>query len=319
MNAVAMMLPEDVQRANEYRFAKKHIDRHIRLEIEQIQANREKVEKGVSLLEEWLAGDYYASKNKRLAQLQGLNLYELVVSIFTGVAYCFEPQLFASVTSQLAGRLRFDDKRDAIITVAEMVALLADTDAYDIGQVAKGTSYLVVSRMEFSEKLQGYIENCRYVPPMVCPPLKVKHNFESGYLTFKDSMILGKGNHHDGDLCLDVINIQNAVALKLDVEFLCNVEEEPSKPLDEVSGMDRKNRAQIAMEVWQKKENWDRFKRESYEFYSMLVKQGNRFYLTHKVDTRGRMYAQGYHISTQGTGFKKAMLELADEEIVEGV
>ena len=49
-----------------------------------------------------------------------------------------------------------------------------------------------------------------------------------------------------------------------------------------------------------------------------MVSQGNRFYLTHKVDKRGRIYAQGYHITTQGTAFKKAMIELAEPEFIEG-
>jgi DNA-directed RNA polymerase len=50
-----------------------------------------------------------------------------------------------------------------------------------------------------------------------------------------------------------------------------------------------------------------------------MVQCGNHFYLTHKVDKRGRIYACGYHINTQGTAFKKAQLELVNEEIVTGV
>ena len=48
----------------------------------------------------------------------------------------------------------------------------------------------------------------------------------------------------------------------------------------------------------------------------MLAHQGNRFYLGHKYDKRGRIYAQGYHISTQGTPYRKAMLDFADKEPV---
>jgi DNA-directed RNA polymerase len=43
------------------------------------------------------------------------------------------------------------------------------------------------------------------------------------------------------------------------------------------------------------------------------------FHLTHKVDKRGRIYSQGYHVNTQGAAFKKAMIELAKEELIEGV
>lgn len=65
--------------------------------------------------------------------------------------------------------------------------------------------------------------------------------------------------------------------------------------------------------------SWDKFKYDSYCLYSTIAKQGNRFWLDQKVDKRGRMYAEGYHITTQGKPFKKAMIELANEEIIEGV
>ena len=53
-------------------------------------------------------------------------------------------------------------------------------------------------------------------------------------------------------------------------------------------------------------------------FITLLAKQGNQFYLTHKVDKRLRLYAQGYHVTTQGSPFKKASIELHKEEIVNG-
>ena len=38
------------------------------------------------------------------------------------------------------------------------------------------------------------------------------------------------------------------------------------------------------------------------------------FYLTHKYDRRGRCYASGYHINTQGTDYNKAVIQLAHKE-----
>jgi hypothetical protein len=138
---------------------------------------------------------------------------------------------------------------------------------------------------------------------MVCSPLPLTHNYSSGYLTHNDSLILGSDNHHDGDICLDVLNTMNNVALKLDTDFLSTVEEMPTFEMDTQDKIDQ----------------WRAFKKNSYCFYTLMATQGNRFYLTHKVDKRGRIYASGYHINTQGTAFKKAMLELAKEELVEGV
>ena len=138
---------------------------------------------------------------------------------------------------------------------------------------------------------------------MLIQPEKLKHNRHNPHLTYNDSLILGKGNHHEGDICLDVLDSKNSVALSLDTEFLSSVEEEP------------KNAPTDHLQVQQ----WNVFKSQSYKVYTMLVTAGNRFYLTHKVDKRGRIYAQGYHVSTQGTSFKKASIELADKEVIEGV
>ncbi len=95
----------------------------------------------------------------------------------------------------------------------------------------------------------------------------------------------------------------NKVALQLDTDFLSTVEEEPTFDLG----------------TQDREDTWARFKQQSYRFYNLMATQGNRFYLTHKVDKRGRIYAHGYHINTQGSAFKKAMLELADVELIKGV
>ena len=287
----------------EKRYNRKHIDAKIKKEILDNKEMCEKINQGIELLEQWLAGDYYTSKNARLEQLKLLDLNELVLEIFIGIAYCQKEELFTSVTAQLACRLKFSDKADAITTVAEVVAVLCETDAFDITKASKYASLMVESRIPLSDELVEFVLNSQYLPPMVCEPLELTHNYSSGYLTHNDSLILGTGNHHDGDICLDVLNKMNKVALKLNTELLCTLEEEPT--------FDIKSQEQA--------EQWDAFKKQSYKFYSLLVNHGNRFYLTHKVDKRGRIYSQGYHTNTQGTAFKKAILELADEEVITGV
>lgn len=287
----------------EQHYNPKHIDAKIRKEMEASNEMQAKIQHGIELIKLYLAGEYYASKQRRVAQLMGHDLKALVEDIFTGVAYVQRPELFTSVSARMASRLGFSDKAEAITTVAELLAVLCATDAFDIEKESRQASLMLVSRIPLSQGLNAFIERSEFLPPMVCEPLELTHNFSSGYLTHNDSLILGQGNHHDGDLCLDVLNTMNNVALKLDTEFLSKVEEEPTFELD--------NREKI--------DQWQRFKKQSYEFYRLMVNNGNRFYLTHKVDKRGRIYAQGYHINTQGTAFKKAQLELANEELVQGV
>lgn len=291
-----------LQEMNEYRFNRKHIDAKIRTAIEADASMLDKLNQGYDLVQKYMAGSYYESKMKRIEQLQNMDIKAMIGDIFVGIAYYQKPELFTSVSAQLAARLKFSDRKEAITTVAELLAVLCITDAFDICKEDKLSSLMVVSLIPLPEKVVEFIENSQYLPPMVCSPLELTHNYSSGYLTHNDSLILGTGNHHDGDICLDVLNLMNNVALKLDTDFLSTVEEEPTFELDSQ----------------EKTDLWNEFKRQSYQFYKLMVDCGNRLYLTHKVDKRGRIYASGYHITTQGTAFKKAQLELADEEIVTG-
>ena len=298
------MLPHDMQLSNEYRFSRKFIDQYIDSEIRDNPDMELKVQEGVELLSVWIAKDHgYASKNARMAQLTSIELEPLVRSLFVGVAYCQTPELFTSVSAQLASRLKFDDKADSILTVAEMLAVLCATDAYDIIKGDASDSLVIQSLIPISQKLVRYVMQSGYLPPLVCVPDELKNNYDSGYLTHNDCLVLGKKNGHSGDLCLDVLNRQNKIAMRLDTEFLSTVEEEPTFDLD----------------TPEKVQQWAQFKKESYQRYSLIAKQGNKFYLTNKVDMRGRLYSQGYHVAVQGTGFKKAMVEFAHEEIVTGV
>ena len=292
-----------LQEENEKRYSRKHIDSYILAEISANPVMQDKILQGVVLLEEYRTKSYYESKNKRIAQLKNLDMVDVVTDILVGIAYYQRPELYTSVTAQMAGRLNLSDKTEAITTVAEIMAILCATDAYDITKADKMASLMLVSRIPLSVELIKYIDNSSYLPPMVCVPLNLVNNYSSGYLSHVDSLVLGSGNHHDGDICLDVLNTINAVALKLDTQFLSTVEEEPTFELDTQDKIDQ----------------WGRFKKQSYNFYSLLVKQGNEIYFTHKVDKRGRIYSQGYHLNPQGTSFKKAMLELANEEVITGV
>lgn len=286
----------------EKKFSRKHIDGYIRNAILGNPDMVAKINQGVELLEEYRSKEYdYESKNVRVRQLNQIDLKQLVLDVFVGVAYCLREEMFTSVTAQMAGRLKFDDKTDAIKTIAEIMAVLCLTDAYDITKAGRMASLMVVSNIPLEDELVEFIENSQYLPPMVCPPKELVNNFSSGYLTHNDSLILGSGNHHDGDLCLDALNIINSVPLRLATDFISKVEETPTFELD----------------TPEKIEQWKIFKAQGYRFYRLLAGATNRFYLTHKVDKRGRIYASGYHISTQSTPHKKAMIEFDHQELIE--
>lgn len=287
----------------EKRYNRKFIDQMIRKEIADSDGIQQAIGHGVKLLTDWLGKSYWESKNLRLEAVKHLDLTKLVTDIFVGISYFKHPELFTSVTAQLAARLDFSDRSDAITTMAEMVAVLAETDVYDIDKEGTYESMYITSNIDFDDELEQFILNSEYLPPMVCTPRKLTGNRNGAYLTFNDSLILGSGNHHEGDLCLDVLNKMNAVELQLDTDFICKFEEVPT--YDVVTPKQKKM--------------WKEYKVQNYRFYTMLSDFGNRFHLTHKVDKRGRIYAQGYHVTTQGTAFKKACIDFFDEEVVTGV
>lgn len=289
-----------IQELNEKRYSRHYIDGYIRDFIE--SSMKGKIIQGVELIKAYMSKTYYESKNKRISQLTSLDLTKLVTDLYVGIAYFLKEELFTSVSSQLASRLKFSDKTDSITTVAELIAVLCATDVFDIGKTNKQASLMVLSRIQLPERLVEFINNSHYLPPMVCEPLELTNNYSSGYLSHKDSLILGNGNHHDGDICLDVLNTMNKVALKLDTEYLCSIEEEATFKLDTPEKCDQ----------------WKNFKKQSYGIYELLANNGT-FYMTHKVDKRGRIYSQGYHVNPQGSSFKKSMVELTNEELVEGV
>lgn len=263
-----------------------------------------KIDEGVALVNDYINTEYsYQSKNNRVAQLKLLDVRELVSTIIEGIAFVIRPELLTSVAAQMASRLGFSDKVNAIQTSSELLAVLCNTDLFDIYKESNFGSLKVVSRMVLPESIMKDIDNSEYLPPMVCEPLVLTNNRSSGYLSERGvSLILGgSANHHTGDICLDVLNKVNSVELSLNVEFLSYLEEEPTYALD----------------TQEKADQWMNFKKTSYEMYKLMVKQGNKFHLTHRVDKRGRIYAQGYHITTQGTSFKKAMIDLAKQETVE--
>lgn len=310
----------------EKRFSKRLIDKRIKDLFDSSLEMQQLINQGEELLKEWVNRDWYASKKARLDQLKELDLKILVEKIFIASTYVTQPELFTSVSAEMAGRIGFADKKDSIQTMAEVLAVLCPLDLYDINKASRDASLMLVSRITLPDELTKAIKECRYLPPMVCTPLEVENNYSSGYLTHKDSLILGSGNHHNGDICLDVINTVNAVRLSLNTEFLKSVEEDPNtefSPEQMHESAAKKGKTITQAEAIKRselqKEQWKLTKVQSYETYLLMHTHGNVFHLTNKVDKRGRLYSQGFHINTQGTAFKRAAIDFADKEIVTGV
>jgi hypothetical protein len=321
----AYMLPRDLQRATEHLYSKKNVRGNVQKEMESSEEMVALLHHGVELLQNWMSQSYYESKEHRLDHLRSLDedeLYEIVIRTVSTVLLTEGVQSFTSVVGQLAGQLGYSETIDGVKTAAEVLSVLAELDTYDIDKPSRNDSLIISSNYSMEDRLRNYLDQVKFLPPMVCEPNALGTNYDTGYLTQSGSLILGKGNAHDGNICLDSLNLFNSVPLSLDVEFLKHMEEEP-KDFDTPSSKAKflaKNPGKSWPEELRKRhEHWMRYKHHSYQVYLDLVKQGNKFWLTHAPDKRGRTYARGYHISTQGSEFRKAIVDFHDAEPVRGV
>ena len=252
------------------------------------------IDQAVSLICSYVDRCYYPSKNRRLslwAPDKG-EINELVLAIFT--ATLVNPSLtYQAISGMIAGRIGLDDHIAQVTCAAECIALVSKTGLIDITHTATGSYIMVATEYE----LEGIPEPDRHEILMEPPPIYTENYHED----FGSRILGGKQNHHDGDICLDHINRVNSICYSLNKPFLSKYEEAPTYALD----------------TREKREQWEHFVRTSYRKYIEVAQKGNRFYLNHNDDKRGRCYAEGYHINTQGSSFKKAMIMLADAEIVE--
>jgi len=289
------------QRIVEQTYSKKNINDIVMADILGDAELTQKIDNAVILVKDWLNQSYYQSKQDRLDELATRDIREIVEQIVVVTIRVNEPQLFTSVVGLVTGALGMTSKIDGTKTAAELLAIISDTDLFHIYKPdSKFDSLHLVSPYILEEDTLHFIEKTKYLPPMVTEPNIVSNNFDNAYLTEASPMILGKGAYHENDICLDSISKFNQVPLSLNVELLTSLSERPKRNFTDP----------------EKKEQWLHFVKDSYVTYRDLIQVGNQLWLTHKVDKRGRTYSQGYHCSTQGNEFRKAIIEFHHKEVI---
>lgn len=206
-----------------------------------------------------------------------------------------------------------------------LVGILARFFDGDHQQTASALEYLAVNTellmldpqtltfivvFDVSPDIKALMHQYQYLPPMIVEPEPVTGNRGSGYLNQRNDSLILKDNHHEGDIGLDSINRFNRVPLALNQRVIKTIR-------NSRKSLDRPKQDENFQDYRKRVEAFERFEKDSMLVFATLVNEGNRFYLTHKVDKRGRTYCQGYHVSYQGNDYAKAVLELADAELVE--
>ena len=205
----------------------------------------------------------------------------------------------------LVGILRKHFKGDCQAT-ADALLLAAQIDLVDWNPTTK--QFIV--KYDITPDVQEELDTYQFPLPMIVEPKELKTNHDTGYYTSRNSVIL-KDNHHDSDVCLDHLNHMNRVKLKLNTTVTSMIQNQwrnldKPKPGEDRKDFDKRRKA------------FEKYSRTAKEVMSHLEIAGGEFYLTHKYDKRGRVYCQGYHVNYMGNSWNKAVIEFADEEMVDG-
>lgn len=170
-------------------------------------------------------------------------------------------------------------------------------------------SQLVVEpTLTIPEDIQRELDLYQFPLPMVVKPKKVKSNRDTGYILNRGSIILKK-NHHDDDVCLDHINRMNSIMFTINTDTANMI-------ANSWRNLDKPKEGETKDDFERRKRAFEKYDRSCHEVINKLVDHGNEFYLTHKYDKRGRVYCSGYHVNYQGAPWNKAVIELAEPELV---
>lgn len=275
---------EEQFRDNAYKYFKQYIKEDFFQDI---------LNKTMPYMDDYLSGEYYKGKQNRINQIKKTVNREFMSKLFIKSWTVYSGMPLVSFAASTANMLPIN-KIDAIKTMAEIISVASDGDMFKLSRNQEN-QIIIGSVVTLEQEDLNVINNYMYLPPMICKPKKVRSNNDSAYLTFNDSLILGnKLKHHDGELCLSIVNQQNSIGLKLDWEYLNLVKETKNEKVED--------------------EVWESYQAQKEFTLNLIDKQ--TFYITNKLDNRGRLYAQGYHINSQGDGYHKAMINFAHEELL---
>lgn len=191
--------------------------------------------------------------------------------------------------------------------VADQVLLCCQHDLCDF---LPASSQLVV-RHDVTPDVQEELDRFQFPLPMVVQPRELRRNTDSAFLLTGDgggSVIL-RNNHHDDDVCLDHLNRMNRIRFSIDHETATMVR-------NQWRNLDKPKPGETRQDFERRVRAFEKYDRTAHDVINLLISEGNSFYLTHKVDKRGRTYCQGYAVNYQGNAWNKAVVQLADKEIV---
>ncbi len=304
----------DAQIRMEEKYSRKEIRKLVRKEITTSKEIVDKIQQAVTMSMEWVADpDHHDSKRYYLDELTPEICENICIDILTQVCVDVRIRAITELVGMPAANLPKENYLGNLMVVAGVCRWMHEVELINVYQAycspvyQNGSSVIGVGPVyQLSERMSIYLQQTMHLPPFIAPPLEVTKNSDSAYY-IEDKPVLLKGyNQHSKPIALDVINIANSQTFSLDIDFLNTVRDEftPSK----------KKQDKATKEAQYKQ--WEKFQKDSMHVYIELYKQGNKFWLGHHYDFRGRLYCRGYHVTSQGNSFKKAILNFHEERTI---
>lgn len=201
----------------------------------------------------------------------------------------------------MVGVLRYLCKGDCQAT-ANMLAKCVEARLMDWDRTIE--KFVII--WDITKQLQHELDAFQHPLPMIVPPRPVTSNQDTGYLTMSDSIILR--NYHTDDVVLDHINRVNAIPLSLNHEVARMVK-------NRWRHLDKPKKGEEREKYLARVKAFNKYDRTSKDVFQHLAVNGGAFYLTHRYDKRGRTYCVGYHVTYQGNGWNKAMVNFFHQEV----
>jgi hypothetical protein len=203
----------------------------------------------------------------------------------------------------LVGTLRKHFNDDCQLTANELTKAV-QTDLVDWNPSTRQ----FILKFGISADIQADLDRYQYPLPMVVPPVQLLDNHDTGYYTSRNSIIL-RQNHHDGDVCLDHLNQVNKTKFRINRDVATTVK-------NRWRHLDKPKADEDDGEYQKRVKAFEKYDRTAFDVMDHLgLATEGEFYLTHKVDKRGRTYCQGYVVNYQGTAWNKAVIEFANQEV----
>ena len=251
------------------------------------------------------SNEFYSGKRTRVNFIEFLDPWEIIERVLVQVLQSRTEVSIQSVVGSLLPWLGYEKTRDGLNTAAELIGLCSTTGLYTIVLPRDSESGMCTLKpnVELEDRVYEFIARTMYLPPLVCIPNEVKSNSDTGYLESNGSILLNN-THHEGEICLDVINKQSDIALELDYEA-CQYQQPYNESSKQLSPRE------------------EALRKRTYLTQRGVTEQlhtdymGKPFWFNYKYDSRGRSYSQGFHINIQSSDQHKSCISLYEKETID--